>query len=223
MAANYDATEFVDTDFMEHKSPFSSSPGTAGTHRAPTREEVESRVSETHQKLAELKRAQDELERERAGLEEIRRRQMEYQNGRQEMVTHLTRGIGLLDEAEQKSRRDAEQMARTLIEFRDALGKVQAAREEEWSKENFNIELTRALTAIENARMEWNSARLKFEVLGDAKAPTGGAATPSGEAPLPLGARGLGELCKFGLALTWPVAGVGLLILAALLVMLLRR
>jgi hypothetical protein len=223
MAANYDATEFVDTDFMEHKSPFSSSPAPTGSHRAPSREEVEHRVSETQQKLAELKRAQDELERERAGLEEVRRRQMEFQNGRQEMVTHLTRGIGLLEETEQKSRRDAEQMAKTLIEFRDALMKVQAAHEETWSKENFNVELTRALTAIENARMEWNSARLKFEVLGETKAPAGAAQANPGETPLPLGARGMGELCKFGLALTWPVAGVGLLILAALLVMLLRR
>ena len=73
-------------------------------------------VSEKQIKLAELKRAQEELERERAGLEELRRRQMEFQTGRSEMLQHLTRGIGLLEEAELTARRDTEQMARTLAE-----------------------------------------------------------------------------------------------------------
>src|SRR5580698_1998174 len=103
MSAEYDATEFVDNDFQNaHKADYtgsvSSSPSAAG--RAPTREEVDSKVGETQQKLAELKRVQEELERERAGLEETRRRQMEFQTGRQETLQNLTRGVGLLEEAE---------------------------------------------------------------------------------------------------------------------------
>jgi hypothetical protein len=65
MAAEYDATEFVDTDFQAHKTPGL----TAGDPlRAPTREEVDRKVVEAQQKLAELKRAQEDLERERASL-----------------------------------------------------------------------------------------------------------------------------------------------------------
>src|SRR5215510_3480519 len=156
MATDYDATEFIDSDFQSQKSPYSSA---GSPQRAPTREEVDSKVAEAQQKLAELKRAQEELERERAALEETRRRQMEFQTGRQEMVHNLTRGLGLLEEAEFTARRDAEQMTKTLAEFREALSKVEAVREETWTKDNFNVELTRALTAVENARMEWNSAR----------------------------------------------------------------
>ena len=126
---------------------------------------MDRKVVEAQQKLAELKRAQEELERERAALEEMRRRQIEFQTGRQEMIHNLTRGLGLLEEAEFNARRDAEQMVKTLADFRDALAKVQAIHDETWTKENFSIELTRALTAIENARMEWNSARLKLPVL----------------------------------------------------------
>jgi len=112
-----------------------------------------------------LKRAQEELERERAALEETRRRQMEFQTGRQELIQNLTRGLGLLEEAEFNVRRDAEQMAKTLAELRDALEKMERIHEETWTQDNFNVELTRALTTIENARMEWNSARLKFPLL----------------------------------------------------------
>lgn len=224
MASEYDTTEFVDTDFQAHKSPLSA--GTAGgaSLRAPSREEVDTRVSETQKKLAELKRAQEELERERAGLEETRRRQMEFQTGRQEMLQHLTRGAGLLEQAEFKARRDAEQMAKTLAEFREALAKIQAIREEAWSRDSFPVELTRALTTIDNARMEWNSARLKLNILNEAPTEAEGGAQPrAGEKLSPLGARSLGELCKIGLALTWPLVTVALITLGVLVTLLMMR
>ena len=90
---------------------------------------------------------------------------MNSPTGRQEIIQQLTRGLGLLEEAEFAARRDAEQMVKTLGDFRAALAKVQAIHDETWTKENFQIELTRALTTVENARMEWNSARLKLPAL----------------------------------------------------------
>jgi predicted nuclease with TOPRIM domain len=224
MASEYDATEFVDTDFQAQKGAQTESGTLAGgLQRAPTREEVDLKVTEAQQKLAELKRAQEELERERASLEELRRRQAEFQTGRQEMIHHLTRGLGLLEEAEFTARRDAEQMAKALGDLRGALAKVEAVHEETWTKDNFNVELTRALTAIENARMEWNGARLKFPLLsGQVKEPI---AVPAADAPAssPFVAKTFAELCRLGLALTWPLAMVGLLVLGALVVLLLRR
>ena len=220
MASNYDPTDFVDDDFQTRAASHSAT-GTGSAQRAPTREEVDSRVGDAQQKLAELKRQQEELERERASLEEVRRRQSEFQNGRQEMVHNLTRGLGLLEEAEFTARRDAEQMAKTLVDFRDALSKVEAVHEETWTKDTFNVELTRALTAIENARMEWNSARLKFTVLnGETVQPEAAPATPESFAQNLLRERSYAELCKMGLALTWPIALVGVVIV---LVMLLHR
>jgi len=204
--ADYDPTDFVDNDFQAHKTPHMTV--TASGHRAPTREEVDTRVVEAQQKLAELKRAQEELERERAGLEETRRRRRELETGRQELVHNVTRGLGLLEEAEFNARRDAESMAKSLTDLRDALHKVEAIHEETWTKDNFEVELTRALTAIENARMEWNSARLKFAVLSG-QAPAGTetpAASTASEPESLLGNRSFMSLCRIGLALTWPVA-----------------
>src|SRR6266850_204112 len=122
MPTEYDATEFVDTDFQAHKAPYgTSTAGASAGLRAPTREEVDVKVTEAQQKLAELKRAQEELERERSSLEELRRRQAEFQTGRHEMIHHLTRGLGLLEESEFNSRRDAEQMSKALVDLREAL------------------------------------------------------------------------------------------------------
>ncbi len=213
MAAEFDATEFVDSDFQAaHKAAYTGATNASGTvNRAPSREEVDSKVGETQQKLAELKRIQEELERERSSLEETRRRQMEFQNGRQETIQSLTRAVGLLEEAEFTARRDAEQMAKSLADMKDALAKVEATNEQTWTKDNFNIELTRGLTVIENARMEWNAARLKFPILSGAAAsvetgPTEKAATVQS----PLAAMSFGQLCKLGLAMTWPLVLVAL-------------
>jgi hypothetical protein len=222
MAADYDATEFVDDDFQAHKSPYSQSQLAATPHRAPSREEVDTRVAEAQQKLAELKRAQEELERERATLEETRRRQVEFQTGREEMLESLTRGIGLIEEAEFTARCDAEQMGKTLAAFREALAKVQAIKEEGWTKDNFGVELTRALTILENARMEWNGARLKYPVLANTKVKEPSAEPTPELGPLVAG-HTFGELCRLGFALTWPLAIVLAAGLTGIAVILLRR
>src|ERR1700690_1773833 len=223
MAAEYDATEFVDTNFQAHKSPFAAAPA-SDPLRAPTREDVDRKVVEAQQKLAELKRAQDDLERERAALEELRRRQLEFQNGRQEMVHHLTRGLGLLEEAEFNARRDAEQMLKTIADFRDALEKIQSVHDSIWTKENFQMELTRALTIVENARMEWNSARLKLPALAGESAQKK-SETESAPQPVvsPFANLSFGELCKIGLAMTWPLLIVALGALGVFVAILLRH
>ncbi len=218
MAAEYDATEFVDTDFQTHKSPYAAA-SLNDPLRAPTRDEVD----EAQQKLAELKRAQDDLERERASLEELRRRQTEFQTGRQEMIHNLTRGLGLLEEAEFNTRRDAEQMVKTITDFRDALTKIQAIHDETWTKENFSIELTRALTAIENARMEWNTARMKTPALSPEALKKTEVETAPQPAVSPLANLGFGQLCKIGLAMTWPLVVVALGALGVLIAVLLLR
>ena len=230
MASAYDPSEFVDSDYQSARrasalgSVAAAAPAvsvSADPQRAPSAEEVEARVTEAHSKLAELRRAQQDLERERSDLEEVRRRQNELTQGRQEMEQQLTRGIGLLEEAEFAARRDAEQMAKALADLRDALGKVQAIHEESWARDNFNTELTRALTAVENARMEWNSARLKFELLnGESAQPAPAAAPPEAFAQNFMRERSYAELCKIGLALTWPIFLIGL---ALVVVMLLRH
>jgi hypothetical protein len=213
MAGEYDSTEFIDSEFTAHKAT------------APTRDDTDRRVVEAQQKLVELKRAQEELERERSGLEELRRRQNEFHTGRTEIIQNLTRGLGLLEEAEFTARRDADQMVKTVGDFRAALAKVQAIHEESWTRENFHVELTRALTMIENARMEWNSARLKISALaGETK----NAAAPLERDLAPAQASGLadlsfGQLCKIGLALTWPLLLVALGALGVVIALLLRK
>ena len=93
-----------------------------------------------------------------------------------------------------------------------------SVHEEGWTKDNLNVELTRALTVVENARMEWNGARLKFPVLSATSAAENTPAAPS-EKGLEEVVKGKSffQLCKMGLALTWPLALAGLAIFVVLL------
>jgi hypothetical protein len=76
--------------------------------------------------------------------------------------------------------------------------------------------LTRALTIIENARMEWNGARLKFAVLSGPAAAQPAPAQAKNELES-LGEKNFLQLCMLGIALTWPLALAALAIFVALL------
>src|SRR5215831_434447 len=104
MASQFDDSDFVDRDYLNGQTGYTGA-ATGVAHRPPSPAELDSRATEAHQKLAELKRAQEELERERAALEDARRRRTEYQTGREEMLQNLTRGVALLEQAEFAARR----------------------------------------------------------------------------------------------------------------------
>lgn len=221
MSLQYDGTDFIDDDLRAARHGTATStvaPSQPG--RAPTREEVEFRVSEMQQKLTDLKRSQEALERERVQLEETRRRQIEFQTGREEMVQNLTRGIGLLEEAEFNARRDAEQMLKSLTGLKDSLEKVELLDENSWSSENYSVQLTRGLTTVENARLEWNEARLKWPILSGRNGEEEAKASPEQNSIFER--RSFFDLCKMGLALTWPLAVVALIAVGAFVFILLN-
>jgi chromosome segregation ATPase len=183
------------------------------------REELDNQVSSLQTKLTELNRARDKLEREKATVEESRRRFTEFQTGRDEMMHELTRGLGLLEEAQLAAQREAEQMARTMDDLRDALSKVDVLEDVDTHDPNWKVLLTRNLTTIENARMEINSARLKWQLLTGN--PSEDRETYSTPAPgtthgLPT-PKSFGQLCLWGLALTWPILLIGAVIVSVLL------
>lgn len=222
MPSPFDPSDFEDHEYKAANQAGYSVAGTShvaqsAATRPPTREEVDHRVGEMQQRLSDLKRAQDQLERERASLEETRRRQAEFENSRAEMLEQLTRGIGLLEESEVAARREVDAMAGALADLRLALEKVQALREETWSGETFQIELTRALTTLENARMEWNSVRVKFPVVERTPEEQEAAEQRAARAGNPfLQQQDWPQLFRLGIALTWPLVLLGLAIFVVL-------
>ena len=113
-------------------------------------------------------------------------------------------------------------MKLVIAEFRNAGANLEAVDEDSWNGDNLNTELSRGLACVENARMEWNAARLRFPLLSG-KAPESGEATSTKPAAATmLQSMSLGQLFKLGLALTWPLVIVALLALGLMTFLVLR-
>ena len=221
MSSKLDESDFVDRDLEAMQESGAPAPGVddSSADAPPSHEELTSRVTETQQELARLKRMQEELERERNEIEEARKRRTELATGREEMVQNLTRGIGLLEEAELSSGRTAEQLAMTVSDLQGSLDKVTGIEEGEWTEENWSVELTRALTTIENARMEWNSARLKWPVLDGETDLRSAAGQPQVIERPGLEQHSFWQLSRLGLAFTWPLVAVGIAVVILLILL----
>ena len=224
MSSKFDESDFVDRDLevAQESADISNEPvlHPADSPHPPSQEELTERVSETQQKLVELKQMQEDLERERTEIEESRRRRSELSTGREEMVQNLTRGVGILEEAELSKARAAEQLSRTVADLRNALDKINLINKEDWTDENWSVELTKALTTIENSRMEWNSARLKWPSLdgeSDASNITVESQIVNKEAWASLDQLNFWQQSKLGLAFTWPLVFVGVAIVILLI------
>jgi hypothetical protein len=146
-------------------------PGKGHTHRvaildAPTvTEEVDTKLGAAQEQLLMLRRQQEELERQKADLEELRRKQDEYTRGKGEMIDNLTRSLTAMEREQIQAQRVAELCETTTDGFRDYLDQLQAINDTEWSGENVRTELGRALGVVENARLEFNRARIKLDCL----------------------------------------------------------
>lgn len=216
--ANY-GTDFEDMDYASPKPKPAGNPALAG--RAPSREDLDAELTGTQQRLAEIRETQEQLERTRAAIEEMRRRRAEFAQGRTEMLQSLTHGVALLEKAEHDARTDAEQMARSLAGLREALAGVEQLHEQAWTNATWEQELSRALATIDNARNEYLGARRKWPLL-DGKDPRLAASPAPARTPA-LHELPISQLCRIGLALTWPVALVTLAALGLFVFLLLRR
>ena len=210
----FEGTDFEDTDYAKPRA--SATPG-----RAPTREELDSQLTGTQQQLAKLRETQEQLERARISLEEMRRRRAEFAAGLAEMRQQLTRGEGLLQKAELDARREAEQLVRSLTGIRASLDSLAPLSDAAWTDENWEQELTRGLTAIENARLEFNGARLKWPILDGTACPSAGGDSQGGVGSWT--GMSTGQLMRIGFALTWPLVLVAALAVIAGVLLFLRK
>ena len=208
MPAHFDRSEFVDEDFeSEAQVSGESHPATPGLQ---TESELEHRVSQTHGKIEELRRAQEKLEKERLGLEEARRRRHELESGHEEMLAKLTRTIGILEEEELKSRQDAEQMSKALNDLRKNLDQIKRIDWESWTDRNWSEELSKSLVAIENARSEVNTSFIKWPMLSGDREPIQGAQSGASVKTRSIADLSFKECTRIGLAFIWPILLLGL-------------
>ena len=192
------------------------------TRMAKHKQEVDEQVSQAAQELDRLRKRQDDLEREKKELEELRRRQEEYDRGKREMIERFGQSLVTLERDELQAERAAELLGATRKRFKTMLAEIQAINDEIWPEDQIREELGKALTLIEDARMEYNKSMSKIDAV------TGGDKQPaSSHAPVIFEEHGyaheeertFGYWLKVGVAVTIPLAVV-LVVLTAVVVIL---
>lgn len=177
------------------------------TRMAKHKQEIEENVLQASQELERLRKRQEELEREKRELEEVRRKQEEYQRGKRDLIEKLGQSLVTMEKDEVQAQRMAELLSATRKRFKEMLSELQGISEEAWAEEQFGEELSKALTLVENLRMEFNKAISRVEAVGGGHAHVG-ALTPVTSEAVRLTVedeKPFGYWLKVGVAISLPV------------------
>ncbi|MBM3860312.1 MAG: hypothetical protein FJ395_11755 [Verrucomicrobia bacterium] len=155
----------ADNSFATVVSASDQTPAYAAVENPKQKEELERELQQKREQLLLLRRQQEELEKQKTDLEDLRRKHEEYARGRQEMIEQLTRGLVLLEREQLEAQRRGELCASTRQSFCEALDQLQRIRDEEWTSTTVRTELSRALGIIENTRAELQRASARLECL----------------------------------------------------------
>jgi chromosome segregation ATPase len=175
-------------------------------------EHLDEQVQKAQDQLLQLKRQQEQIEKQKRELEELSRRQEELERGRAEMTDKLTRSLVVLERESYATQKRLEQVRAMRESFSEHLKLIEAIDPKTWNPAELHKELSRALSAVDDARAEFSQQRSRLQ-----------ATESTGDAPLPEVApelsqlagsgRSLGQWMQIGLALSLPLIIFGFIAL----------
>ena len=122
-------------------------------------------VERTTERIAFLKKQQEDLQQQRLQLEDLSHQRKELNSGKREVLNNLGHSISILDREEGDLQRKHALVKATRTEFEKILEEVRAIREETWQAENIKEELSHALALISRAKRDFSKAQGQIEVL----------------------------------------------------------
>lgn len=160
-------------------------------------EKIDDQVAQAQERLLALKRQAEQLEREKQKLEELGRRQEQFDTGRSEMVDKFTSSLVHIQRETDQTLKRLEILKNVQASFTDYLHELEAINPKDWAPEELNKELSKALGAVEDARSVYVKAQA--QVGADEEVSTGGGAFEVE------GGQGFGYWMMAGFAFTLPL------------------
>jgi chromosome segregation ATPase len=177
---------------------------------------LDDEVQRAQEQLLSLKRQQEQIERQKRELEELSRKQTELDAGRADLMEKLTRGIVVIDRETQETQRRYEQLVNTRESFQKHLAVLDVINPKAWDKSALPRELSKALTELDEARVEYERGRSRINA--EAPADPVDAGQDIG-AEFDAAGQGFAYWFKAGLAFTLPLTLAALLIFIGLLLL----
>src|SRR5213083_3040377 len=130
-------------------------------------EHLDSQVQKAQDQLLQLKRQQDQIEKQKRELEELSRKQEELERGRAEISDKLRRSLVVVEREAYDAQKRLEQRRAMRESFGQQLELIEAIDPKSWNPADLHEELSRALSAIDDARTEYSDQRSRLQATGD--------------------------------------------------------
>jgi len=130
-------------------------------------EHLDSQVQKAQDQLLQLKRQQDQIEKQKRELEELSRKQEELERGRSDMSDKLTRSLVVLEREAYDAQKRLEQLRAMRESFGQHLELIEAIDPKSWNPADLHKELSRALSTVEGARVEFAQQRSRLQATGE--------------------------------------------------------
>src|SRR5437773_8120311 len=132
-----------------------------------TPELLGSQVQKAQDQLLQLKRQQEQIEKQKRELEELSRRQEELERGRAEMTDKMTRSLVVLEREAYDTQKRLEQLRAMRESFGQHLQLIEAIDPKSWNPAELHKELSRALSTVEGARVEFGQQGSRLQPTDD--------------------------------------------------------
>ena len=175
-------------------------------------EHLDEQVQKAQEQLLQLKRQQEQIEKQKRELEELSRRQEELERGRAEMTDKLTRSLVVLEREAYDAQKRLEQLRAMRESFGQHLNLIEAIDPKTWNPADLHKELSRALSAVDDARAEFSQQRSRLQASGSSDAEE---TLPEAAPALSLGGSGrsLWQWVQIGFGLSLPLIIFGVIAL----------
>jgi len=145
-------------------SDFSTDPDPLLDLAEDTPEDLGAEVQKTNTELEKLKRQLEDIEKQKLRLEELKQRQDELEVGRSTMLDKLTRSLATVQRESQEAQRRLEQLNIIHNSFTQHLRGIENINPKIWGANELPRELSKALSAVEDARADYIKAQAKISV-----------------------------------------------------------
>jgi DNA repair ATPase RecN len=193
-------------EHRSHRDDFLDLDEDPRTSSAPTVEQIDDQVAQAQERLIALKRQAEQLEREKQKLEELSRRQEQFDTGRAEMVDKFTSSLVHIQRETDQTLKRLEILKNVQENFSTYLQELEAINPKDWTPADLNKELSKGLGAVEDARSVYVKAQAQIAVDDDAPA----SGSPY-ESEIVSGGHSFGYWLMAGFAFTLPLTALGLI------------
>jgi hypothetical protein len=135
--------------------------------RSAPPELLDSQVQRAQEQLLQLKRQQELIEKQKRELEELSRKQDELEKGRADMIEKLSRSLVVIERETYEAEKRVEQLRTTNATFAQHLDTLESINPKNWSNSDLHKELSKALSAVDDARAEYTKSLTKINAKSD--------------------------------------------------------